>query len=639
VEFKIMPEDNVEVQGGLPVSVGKTGAVSPMGKIALDPTQTSEILRNMQAMIDERTSPLSELSRGLEKASAWAVPSLGGQKAQALATVNEQQSKQAQELFNMRTQMAAYKAAQAQAEAFKKRAAQQLGGAAPAGTRGTTEATIPPQIQQALQNALDQNDQASYDKIYNAWAQKQAEVYANPAMDEPKIPVTEIVNGKPVRRVISAREYRANPDKYQDTPQTQAAVDTIIKTAPVVSGGDVLPKLKQAVFSTESSAGRADTTKPGVQGAMGPMQITADTFDTFKSRGVIPKEYDINNPEHNKDAGEKILDYYFKKYNGDVDKTLAAYHGGEGAINADGTINTQRKDALGTNIGDYVAKNKAAMGVTVAPAQVAATTATPTPATANPKPTPEALEQQDKINQKGSETFAEKVGTTNAAKADQIDTSGLSAPERSIRYNDVISITEDPQMKQYLGLLAKKGVAPFLLKTLESGVNAGQFGTLGFADLEKNLMEAKAPPEVIQKLHRLQKHLSAAELEYAQTYLKGQGSVSDNERKLVKDTVGSIKDPAAVLKMQAQVMVERAKFDDKIAKAYNDYRTQNGEYAPFGAFMRGPAAQAIINQHKTELGGILGKDTSNLNDPFKGSAAPSSSGAAKGDIGSFHKKK
>jgi hypothetical protein len=87
-------------------------------------------------------------------------------------------------------------------------------------------------------------------------------------------------------------------------------------------------------------------------------------------------------------------------------------------------------------------------------------------------------------------------------------------------------------------------------------------------------MEAKAPPEVIQKLHRLQKHLSAAELEYAQTYLKGQGSVSDNERKLVKDTVGSIKDPAAVLKMQAQVMVERAKFDDKIAKAYNDYRTQ-----------------------------------------------------------------
>jgi soluble lytic murein transglycosylase-like protein len=636
-----MPEDNQEIQGGLPVSVGKTGAVSPMGKIALDPTQTSEILRNMQAMIDERTSPLSELSRGLEKASAWSVPSLGGQKAQALATVNEQQSKQAQELFNMRTQMAAYKAAQAQAERFKQRAAQQIGGgAAPAGPRGTTEATIPPQVQQALQNALDQNDQAAYDKIYNAWAQKQAEVYANPAMDEPKIPVTEIVNGKPVRRVISAREYRANPDKYQDTSRTEAAVDTAIKSAPVVSGGDVLPKLKQAVFSTESSAGKADTTKPGVQGAMGPMQITADTFDTFKSRGVIPKEYDINNPEHNKDAGEKILDYYFKKFNGDVDKTLAAYHGGEGAINPDGTINTERKDALGTKIGDYIAKNKSAMGVSVAPTQVAATTATPTATTASPRPTPEALEQQQKIEQKGGEEYASGVGKTFAETAKQIDTSGLSAPERSIRYNDVISITEDPQMKQYLGLLAKKGVAPFLLKTLESGVNAGQFGTLGFADLEKNLMEAKAPPEVIKKLHRLQKHLSAAELEYAQTYLKGQGSVSDNERKLVKDTVGSIKDPAAVLKMQAQVMVERAQFDSKIATAFDNYRKENGEYASPGAFMRSDAAKSIIAQHNKELGSILGKDTSNLGDPFKGSAASSTTGGtAKGDIGSFHKKK
>jgi hypothetical protein len=86
-------------------------------------------------------------------------------------------------------------------------------------------------------------------------------------------------------------------------------------------------------------------------------------------------------------------------------------------------------------------------------------------------------------------------------------------------------------------------------------------------------------------------------------------------------------------------MVERAQFDDKIAKAYNQYRTQNGEYAPFGAFMRGTVAQEIINQHKKDLSNILGKDTSNLNDPFKGSATPSTGGAAKGDISSFHKKK
>ena len=396
-----------------------------------------------------------------------------------------------------------------------------------------------------------------------------------------------------------------------------------------------MPKLKQAVFGTESSAGKADTSKPGIQGAIGPMQVTSETFDTFKNRGIIPKDYDVNNPEQNKDAGEKILDYYFKQYNGDVDKTLAAYHGGEGAINKDGTINLERKDALGTTIGDYIARNKKAMGLTAAPAETAPTTAAVRTASNQARPTPEQLEQQSKVEQKGGETFAENVGKTNAAKADQIDTSALTAPERQIRYSDVLSIAEDPEMQKYLGLLAKKGVAPFILKTLESGVNAGQFGTLGFADLEKNLVEAKAPKEVIEKLHRLQKHLSAAELEYAQVYLKGQGAVSDNERKLVKDTVGSLKDPAKVLKMQSQVMVERAKFDEKIASLYDQYRTTNGAYADFGTFMRSPEARNAINQHKKELGVILGKDTSSLSDPFKGK--PNEAPAAGGEAPKEHK--
>jgi hypothetical protein len=56
--------------GGLTASLDKSGKLTPAGKIALDPTQTSEILRNMQSMIDERESPLRELEKGLQRASA-----------------------------------------------------------------------------------------------------------------------------------------------------------------------------------------------------------------------------------------------------------------------------------------------------------------------------------------------------------------------------------------------------------------------------------------------------------------------------------------------------------------------------------------------------------------------------------------
>ena len=170
-------------------------------------------------------------------------------------------------------------------------------------------------------------------------------------------------------------------------------------------------------------------------------------------------------------------------------------------------------------------------------------------------------------------------------------------------------------------LLAKPGTTPFILRQLESGAGIGQFGTINIAELEKNLQEAKAPKHVIDKLRKMDKHLKAAELEYAQVYLKGQGAVSDNERRLVQEAVGSrVKDPAAVLQMQAQVMAERAQFDEKVYKAYNRYRDQFGEYSSFGKFMRSEEAQNIINQHKRDLGAIIGKDISDLGDPFKAGA-------------------
>jgi len=216
----------------------------------------------------------------------------------------------------------------------------------------------------------------------------------------------------------------------------------------------------------------------------------------------------------------------------------------------------------------------------------------------------------------GGTEFAKEIEKANAVKASQVDTAGLSAPERLARFNDIKSITEDPDMQQIFGKLAKKGFTPFALKQLESGVNAGQFGTIGIANLEHNLMEAGATPEQIQKLHRVEKSLGAAELDYAKTYLTGQGAVSDNERKLVKDAVGSVKDPAKVLNMQAGIMAERADFDGKIHQAYNRYRDSAGEYASFGKFMRSSEAQSIIGEHNGKLAKIINRSPSDLSDPF-----------------------
>ena len=238
-----------------------------------------------------------------------------------------------------------------------------------------------------------------------------------------------------------------------------------------------------------------------------------------------------------------------------------------------------------------------------------------------------------KVPLEGGSEFAKKVEAQNAVKASQVDTAYQSSGERITRFNDIKAVTEDPDMQQIFGKLAKRGFTPFALKQLESGINAGQFGTLGIANLEHNLMEAGATPEQIQKLHRVEKSLGAAELDYAKTYLTGQGAVSDNERKLVKDAVGSVKDPAKVLNMQASVMSERAQFDSKIGDLYDKYRTANGEYASFGRFMRSSDVKGIIADHNAKLAKIIGRQAGELGDPFNAKTQSSSS-----DLSSFHRK-
>ncbi len=112
-----------------------------------------------------------------------------------------------------------------------------------------------------------------------------------------------------------------------------------------------------AIFGQESSSGAADTSKVNSQGVTGPMQIKKSTFEGFQKQGVIPSDYDWKNQSQNKDAGFKIVEFYAQKYNNDPAKIAAAYYGGEGAVNADGSINRQWKNKERPNdptVGQYV---------------------------------------------------------------------------------------------------------------------------------------------------------------------------------------------------------------------------------------------------------------------------------------------
>lgn len=104
-------------------------------------------------------------------------------------------------------------------------------------------------------------------------------------------------------RVLS----RAEIDKYVEELAAKHNVD---------------PDLIRAVIAAESGYNPAATSRKGAQGLMQLMPGTAQQL------GVR----DAYNPKQNLEAGVRYLRALLDKYNGDLDKALAAYNAGEGAV-------------------------------------------------------------------------------------------------------------------------------------------------------------------------------------------------------------------------------------------------------------------------------------------------------------------
>ena len=153
-------------------------------------------------------------------------------------------------------------------------------------------------------------------------------------------------------RQRSAERFQDWPGQQNESIKKKFAVEQKNKEKE-----DPLTALQRGIYGQESGYGKAQTNRPNYAGAMGPMQIMPNTFSWMKKSKIIPQDYDIKNPEHNRAAGNALIAHYYQKYNGDAAKVAAAYYAGPGAINKDGTINTHwrdRKNPKAPTVGEYI---------------------------------------------------------------------------------------------------------------------------------------------------------------------------------------------------------------------------------------------------------------------------------------------
>lgn len=609
------PQSSDAPQGALPsadlYAKGAKGTSGiNYGTMAYDPAQSSKVLSELERYKNQRAQ-LSPFDEHLQRSIAYGQTYPGGQGINQLKLIQDQKQADQKAAFDMQMEIENFKAALRQQELFNDMKNRMLfGGTGNVGTVGTGGQgstqnaminSMPLEIRNALATARSKEE---WDKIYNAYAEDINKFQQNPASykqddyfnrdtgKKEKYSPWDIQHGRP--QIDAQRAQVGDPNT--DIPISQTAHS-------VNPAENVVAKLHNGVLGQESSYGQADTSKPNIQGAVGPGQFLPSTFAQYQEKGIIPKDWDVNNPEQNREASKLLISHYYDKYNGDVDKVLAAYHGGEGAIKSDGTINLAAKDKLGVTNQQYIdgVKQKAGLDksafANVPPTKVAGP--------AQPMSYGEFEVQQKALEEKLTKESAktgEEVGNRKNAMLSGYDSADTNLA--NIHTINNLALTHP----KVFGVLQHPTVLAAIGETFKAGIQDGVIGSHHISAMEEAIRRAApgiseadltAAQEAVQKLAQL-------ELNAAKTYLKGQGAVSDAERLLIAKLTGNISNsPQALRDIMAWNEI-RANYDKAVGEAHSKWEDVHPNES-YRSFEKTPELKAIKAQYKQQMDMLAAK--------------------------------
>ena len=311
-----------------PIVKGPTvkGGISVPGNVALNPTQTAELLANMQAMIDKRTGGWNEFMSGMQDTLALATPQRLGGPTQAMAQRAATKRQEQEDVFNMRAQVASLKAGQAQAANQRAIAEQILGGGGGqgGGAGGAPQSVfgggieIPQEIRAAY--ALDPvNGTAMLNKYLASAGVERNKAKLNPAWGA----LTEVIGNTgqiekvPLWQAVDIAMQNPNNPKNraviqtaQETPGTPPGLSAAAAGAPKGDAEGVARSLGVPLTSGTRSYDKqasmyAESQKPGYTG---PVVAKPDT-----SRHVTGNAVDVDMKRATPEQLQALRDAGFKQ--------------------------------------------------------------------------------------------------------------------------------------------------------------------------------------------------------------------------------------------------------------------------------------------------------------------------------------
>lgn len=208
----------------------------------------------------------------------------------------------------------------------------------------------------------------------------------------------------------------------------------------------------------------------------------------------------------------------------------------------------------------------------------------------------EALEVQKAGAEKEAQETATDVAKDRAATVQAASDAGERLA--SIQYINNL-LTTNPRA---FGVLQKPGVLTAVLGAAEEGANLGNLGAAGIAGMSDAVRKAMpgATQADIDAAQKATREFALMQLSAAKVYLKGQGAVSDAERRLIRELAGSIKNSPEAIRDFLKWNEIRANFDKKNGAAYREFNRKNPNVS-FQRYKESEEYQKLKAEYENEL--------------------------------------
>ena len=150
----------------------------------------------------------------------------------------------------------------------------------------------------------------------------------------------------------------------------------------------------------------------------------------------------------------------------------------------------------------------------------------------------------------------------------------LSRPAKNI-----YMLASDPIRSKALGLLEDPTVGDAFLGVIAQGAAVGSFN-VGIPAIREAVAKLKGTTDeekskIMDSFQALARNYSELELNFTRMYLKGEGAVTEGERKIVRDVSGGLANRRNVALAQAETLMQRTEFDKTVKSELMAWEKKN----------------------------------------------------------------